>query len=113
MGQSTSLNSVIYTPSSSRRRSFLSPFSRRKKHKNPLSATFQAPCSSNFEALNINAATVEQVSLIYILILRNIYNTNKDRRNKNLLITERTNEKKTEVLVVVFYFIWKNSFCPS
>lgn len=60
MGQSTSANTISYIPASSRRRSFLSPFSRRKKQKSPLSATFQAPCSSNFEALNINTATVEQ-----------------------------------------------------
>lgn len=69
MGQSSSVNSVNYTPASTRRRSFLSPFSRRKKHKSPLSATFQAPCSSNFEALNINTATVEQVSLINLSLI--------------------------------------------
>lgn len=69
MGQKSSniynesgLNSLASSTPCGRRRSFRSPFLRRKKHKLPLSATFQAPCSSNFEALNINAATVEQVT---------------------------------------------------
>lgn len=58
------------TSTTFRRRSFRSPFFRRKKHKHPLSATFQAPCSSNFEALNINTATVEQVSFAGLKLRR-------------------------------------------
>lgn len=72
MGQSSSMNlSPTRTASLSgggggRRRSFRSPFVRRKKHKQPLSAAFQAPNANGFDALNINSATVEQVSLILV-----------------------------------------------
>lgn len=63
MGQSPSITGTPNTSAASggRRRSFRSPFSRRKKQKHPLSATFQAPNCNGFDAMNINAATVEQV----------------------------------------------------
>lgn len=59
MGQSASQT----TSHSSRKKSMRSPFSKRKK-RSPLSATFTAPVGFSLEALNINSATVEQVSFI-------------------------------------------------
>lgn len=75
MGQapSNSTNNTLSTSMGShRRRSFRSPFVRRKKPKHILSATFQAPISSDFETLNINTATVEQVSLQKSLLLASV-----------------------------------------
>lgn len=75
MGQaassSTSNNTTVSSLGAHRRRSFRSPFVRRKKPKNILSATFQAPISSDFETLNINTATVEQVCNFFFLLLHN------------------------------------------
>lgn len=57
MGQSVSQTS----PHISRKKSSMrSPFSKRKKRPQ-LSATFTAPVGCSSDALNINAATVEQV----------------------------------------------------
>lgn len=73
MGQaassSTPNNTTISALGSHRRRSFRSPFVRRKKPKHILSATFQAPISNDFETLNINTATVEQVCLFTCLFV--------------------------------------------
>lgn len=67
MGQTPSSvctpNVSTTSATSGRRRSFRSPFSRRKKLQKPLSATFHVPDSYNAsDSLNINLATVEQVS---------------------------------------------------
>lgn len=72
MGQSPSNsistnNTTVSSMGSHRRRSFRSPFLRRKKPKHILSATFQAPISNDFETLNINTATVEQVCFLIML----------------------------------------------
>lgn len=57
MGQSASQTT---THNSRKKSSMRSPFSKRKKRQ-PLSATFTAPVGVSSDALNINAATVEQV----------------------------------------------------
>lgn len=70
MGQSGSnMNGHSYkgTSNTSRRSSFRSPFIKRKKHRKQLSATFSYPNTDNCDKLNINIASIEQVSkLLYL-----------------------------------------------